>query len=1146
MTPHPEASEGLPALLAEASECNAGSVGTREEGATSVVRSPQIEGFIGRERELDELLQAFEQVRSGRGRLYMLSGEPGIGKTRLGEAVSIALRDRGAVIASGRCWDAGGAPAFWPWIQVIRSLLEGYAADVPIPVDDRAAYVAHLVPEIRDYVPQLPDPPPAEGEIARVPLFDGVAHLFSVVAKEAPLVIFIDDLHAADTASLLLTKYVARELVYSPVLGLATYRPTEARLNPEVGSVTTLTEARRISLGGLDQAEVHQLIEHTMRRAPSESLVSAVHNAAEGNPFFVTEIVRTLASDPGQDQHAVVNADSLPIPDEVRETIRRRIEPLDDQVRRTLSVASVIGRQFSAGLLERVLGLGPGSLSDILQRAVNVAVLIEDRRSVSTYDFAHALFRETLYQDLLTPERIKLHRQVGEALESLSGRDLPTHVAGLAYHFLEAAPSGTLEKAIEYGTRAGEQAETIFAYEEATIHYERTLRALEVDDSADEVLRCGLLLSLGRAQSRAGDSEGAKRSFKRAAGIARRLKSSTYLANAALGYAGTGFLVRSGAGEVDVIELLEEALRMLPPKDSSVGVMIRGRLAMELYWSDKARERGTLANEAVEIARRLNDDRTLAFALSAARFALWRPDKLDESITIASEVIHLAEQLQDKELQIQGYGWRLRDLLELADITAVHRDIEMVCALAKELLQPIYIWYCKVYRCLQAQWAGEFEQAEKVSNEAHRIGTRVHEGLASQVTIGNLIAIRRDQGRLAEMRSSIEGLRQLYPQVSLWPITLAAIAVEEGDIEGARLEFERLKKGGFTLPKDLFWTANFVFLAELSAVFEDRGAAQVLYEMLLPFARRNVIAGRTGAFSVGSTSHYLGILGTTAGLIDEAEKHFTDALEIHSRMGAKVYLARTQLEYAEMLIGRGNDGDMNLALDLLRRAAVTAERVRSRPIAERSTALLRSVGRPRKSAAPATSASFIRGGDYWEVTFAERTARLKDVKGNRYLATLLAHPGREFLALELAGGTLGLSRERQGDVGLTGKTPDGEEILDEAAKNAYRRRLRDLQDDLEEARNFVDHERVARAQEELEFLGRELSAAVGLGGRDRKAASATERARMAVTRAIRGAIDRIDREMPRLGGHLAASIKTGTYCSYSPDPNAEIDWQICS
>src|SRR6266536_2374570 len=466
-------------------------------------RRPGSRAFVGRDRELAELLAGLEDAAGGRRRLFLIAGEPGIGKTWLAEHLAGHATRRGARVLWGRCWEAGGAPPFWPWTQVIRALTEDR---------DLAERLGMTAP---------PLVASRESEAARFYLFEAVSGFLEQAASVEPLLLVFDDLHAADDPSLLLLQFLARDLRGARLLVVGTYRDIEADRHPGVVDAVgqLVREGQSLILRGLDRAAVKGLIEAFSGVVPSEAKVAAVHETTEGNPLFVREAVRLLATeatlqDPGRG--------GVPIPGSVRAVIQRRLTPLSADAVQVLSAAAVVGREFDLALVgpscelpvERVLGA--------LSEALALGIVAEDPGTVGAYRFSHSLIREVLYERLPIPARMQLHRQVGEAIERLYGSGSGAHVAELARHFAEVAAAGEGAKALEYAGRAGERAMGMYAYEEAAAEYQRALRALEFA-GPDEPVRCELLLRLGAAQARAGSYQQAKESCLRAAEISRRL-----------------------------------------------------------------------------------------------------------------------------------------------------------------------------------------------------------------------------------------------------------------------------------------------------------------------------------------------------------------------------------------------------------------------------------------------------------------------------------------------------------------------------------------------------------------------------------------------------------------------------------------------
>jgi DNA-binding SARP family transcriptional activator len=462
--------------------------------------------FVGRVTELAELAAGLEDALAGHGRLLLLQGEPGIGKSRLTEQLISSATGRGARILVGRCWEAGGAPAYWPWTHALRAYVR--SADPPAlrrQLGQDAAEVARVVAELRDLFPELPGSQPANSEAARLCLFGSTASFLSSISAERGLVLVLDDLQAADEPSLLLLRYAASVLADSRVLIVATFRELDPTVRDPLES--TLLElarepvTRQIHLTGLSRQEVGRLAELTAGTVPSSRLGAELHAVTDGNPLFVSESVRLLAAEGRLGPDAPVG---ISLPESIREVIGRRLRLLSGECRRVLSLASVLGREFGLVALERVADYtGIDKLLSVLDEAL-VARVIEDLpAAVGRLRFQHTLIRDTLYEDVSATHRARLHRRVAEVLEALYAASPEAHLAELAHHFSMAVPASTPEKAIEYARRAGDQAARVTGYEEAARLYRLALRINDDLDSPVEEDRNELLLRLDDAETQA-------------------------------------------------------------------------------------------------------------------------------------------------------------------------------------------------------------------------------------------------------------------------------------------------------------------------------------------------------------------------------------------------------------------------------------------------------------------------------------------------------------------------------------------------------------------------------------------------------------------------------------------------------------------
>ncbi|MGH7898162.1 MAG: hypothetical protein ACREQQ_09425, partial [Candidatus Binatia bacterium] len=558
-----------------------------------------------------------------------------------------------------------------------------------------------------------------------------------------------------------------------------------------------------------------------------------------------------------------------------------------------------------------------------------------------------------------------------------------------------------------------------------------------------------------------------------------------------------------------------------------------------LYFAADRDRMEPLSREAVEIARRLGDTATLAFALSARHYALWGVGDLDERLAIATEIIALAAGAAAMETAIGGHFWRFADLLELGDIVAATRELAAYTALASELRQPFYLWRSAVLHAALALLNGRFDEGERLALDALGIGQRLASPSPALVAGVQIFWLRREQGRLEEMEGAIEAFVAEHPAMPAFRSGMAHLCAELGREAEARAEFEQLAANDFTdLPRDATWLNLLDELSQVCAFLGDARRAAKLYELLLPFAARNIVITFVEACD-GAVSHYLGLLAATMSRWEEAAKHFEDALSMNARMAARPFLARTQHEYARLLLGRCRPRDREKAVHLLEEALATADGIGMKRLAERIRLLLaESAG-----SALAEAALFQLDGDYWTITFRGEKLRLPDSKGLRCIDHLVRHPGSEFHAMDLAAAaergvaptavSAANAARSLVEAGLgVGDLGDAGELLDARAKAEYRRRLHELDEELEEATARNDPGRAANIRAEIEILNSELSGALGLGGRARRAASAAERARIAVTKRIQAAIERITAANPTLGQHLKQAIRTGTFFSY--------------
>lgn len=855
--------------------------------------------FVGRDAVLARLTHALEASHAGQLRVALITGEPGIGKTRLADELSTLARESGIAVCSGRCHEGVGTPPFWPWTQILRSSLTllGKAQATRIAREN----LGGLLPELCPSDAHVHTTSPAADE--RFALFDAVRGFLQRVAAEQPLLLVLDDLQWADAASLLLLRFLARELGDVPLMLLAIYRDTD--VGPDhamlacAADLARVPDTESILLGGLSERDLVRYIAHGTGAAPP-ALVERIHARTGGNPFFATEVVRLLLE---SGDHADTGAI---VPATVRDVVARRIATLSDPARAVLQVASVIGREFTLSVVVRVpqpaLHRRAALLGGLDQ--VLAARLVERHGRDGGYRFAHDLVRETIYDALPSEFRATLHGQVARILEEASdGADDDDRLAALAHHFDRAAVGDDPARAIEYTVRAAERAASLLAYEEAARHYERALELAErrppnrraFGASSERSATVALLLPAGENLWRAGEFPRARDAFRRAAALARTAGDPALLARAALGFGGDfrGYDVLMG--DPELIDLLEEALARQPSATSALRGRVMARLAIALYDVPGSLERRVaLSANAVQTAETTRDHAALAAALYTRHWAIWGPDTLDDRVAAATAMQHLAEETGDRECALHAHRFLTVDALERGERAAMDGHLASCRALAEALRQPYYRWFGAQLLAMRTLLAGRIDDAERLLEEAHALARRSE---SRNVELGYQSLrfwVRREQGRAGELEPLMRAFVERLPGAVSWRCALAMLHVELGRPDDARHHLDLLAADDFAgIPRNAFWLASMVMVSDACAGLNDVRRARVLYAQLQPYAGR-VAELTVGGGCLGSVDRALGRLARLAGHPDGAEAHFTAALGVERGLEAPLLVARTE------------------------------------------------------------------------------------------------------------------------------------------------------------------------------------------------------------------------------------------------------------
>jgi DNA-binding CsgD family transcriptional regulator len=469
---------------------------------------------------LKRLRSAFAEAAAGDGALVMLVGEPGIGKTAVCDQLSRFVANSGGVALVGHCYEEGSfRRPYQPFVEAFETYVrESETGTLTADLGSGAADLARMVPSVGERLDLTPRPP-GDPEEDRWRLPHAATHLLRNVSRRSPLLLVLEDLHDADRGTLDLLLHVARNLHGAELLVVGTYRDVEVdRAHPLSAALTELHRASnvaRIQLRGLSTGEVQRLLAEASQQTIPQPFAELVHRQTEGNPLFVRETLRFVI-----DAGLVERRDGAlrrvgdqtlagRIPEGLRDAVGKRLSRMSESTNRVLGVAAVIGRDFQLEVLSRVLAGSDEEVESAIEEA-SAAGIIEERSVVGTtitYRFSHAFFRQTLYDEVVAPRRIRLHQQVAHALEELHRARLEEHAAELAEHYAFSSNTTDLTKAVRFGELAANRASDVFAYGEAVRHLEHALAVLDLADPEDQSKRCDLLLALGEALWPTGETQ---------------------------------------------------------------------------------------------------------------------------------------------------------------------------------------------------------------------------------------------------------------------------------------------------------------------------------------------------------------------------------------------------------------------------------------------------------------------------------------------------------------------------------------------------------------------------------------------------------------------------------------------------------------
>jgi DNA-binding SARP family transcriptional activator len=882
--------------------------------------------FVGRRVELDVARGARQRAGAGEQLLMLITGEPGIGKTRLTAEIARECDAAGDLVLHGRWDEEPLCPS-----QAFREALSRYALRAPQAVV--RADVGPLAPVLGRIIPELLEAygtAPAGGPDAdRYQVFDAVDRWIRAIAERRRLVLVLDDMHWADRPSLLLLEYLLRSSSPAPALIIATYRQTDSHVpgwfSESLAGIRRTTPVESIALTGLSQEETQELLEAAIGRSLSDHEASGAANLQRhtgGNPFFLQEVVRDLR-EAGRSLRAwsVANAEELMLPDGMRDVVRWRLRQLSSVCMRVLSAASALGDEFDLAAVGDAIECDDETLLRALDEARLAGVVTEGSRHYDTHCFTHAVVRQTLYYELGLGRRTRLHLQLGRSLERRYGPNASRHAAELAHHFYLGASAGGVSDALRYLRLAADDALQQVAYEAAADHLIRALELVTTYRATEEIQRCQLLLAIGKACVQAGRSSEANTRFLDAFEIAQRCGRPDLLTEAALGYGGV--LPAGSEPNSRARVLLESALTELPTVDGSARALVLGRLAQWGHFNRPRPQRRQLADDAIAMARRMDDPETLAAVLRYRYWALDGPDDIDQQIAVAVEIRQLGERIGDRETIVQGLKCELHARFEMGDYDASRRVAADLGALADQIQQPEYLRLGYMWESLVAGVEGRYDDAESNAAQAAAILERTEHPQLYALYFGLSLPWRWLQGRMEDLRLLLEtgNTGRASPGETA---LVAWVASEIGERDRAEEQLARLVPTDVAQSdRNFHWWFLMVGLVQTSLNLGHREWAETLYALIEPYAGHNCRAGQ--ATFLGAASLQLGALAHLLGRDTMAISHFEAALERHEDMGARPFTAMTKHLLALALRSPSSARDEERGAILEKQAQVEAE-----------------------------------------------------------------------------------------------------------------------------------------------------------------------------------------------------------------------------
>ncbi len=881
--------------------------------------------FVGRRGEQARLDALLSGADAGDARVVLVGGEAGVGKTVLVARLALEAEARSAVVLYGRCKEEIGGP-YEPWVEALDHLVVatgGAVLDELAPV--ALPELGRLVPAVAERHPASA-PPAGDPETQRYLLFGAVTSLLAALAREATVVLVLDDLHWADRPTLQLLQHVVSH-GRGRLLVVGTFRDTEvvagAPLGDTLASLRREPSVERLTLTGLDEVDTVALIEDIAGYdldAAETAFAANLRQETQGNPFFTVEVLRHLA------ETGALNADergrwqagdllaTAGLPESVREVVAQRVARLGPDVEDALRTAAVIGERFGLETLGRALSVDLDQVLDTLDVAERATLVVP--AGYDQFRFSHALIGHTLYRTLPSAQRGRRHRQVAEALEaSVDGAP----ASELARHWVSAVPRD-MGRAVRYARQAGDQALTALAPLEALRWYEEARRFLDEQRGADPHERAAVLVGLGTAQRRTGDPS-SRQTLLDAAHLASEIDDHDLLVAAALAN-NRGFAAPLSSVDGERVGVLESALDAVGERDSAERARLLSALASELEFGDATR-RQALTDEALAVARRVNDPGTLVEILNARCGAIWHPDTVDERAAAAAEARAIAERIGDPGGAFWATTRQASTAIERGDLALFDACLAEKTRLAAEIGDPLFRWLASWQVGFRRILAGDLDGADEAVATAYALGSEAGQPDALIVFVAQAAGVLVHRGRFEDL---VAALRALLEQTSFRDegieASLARSLIEIGQDAEALPLVERAAARRFELQNDSQWLGRTFLWADVVGRLGAVEWAPILRERLAPYADQVLFSG---TLVIGPVALSLALLDTATGDYEQAEAYFEQAMTLAHQIEGPFSIAEISIEWAVMRLARRAAGDTGAARGSLQAALTIAK-----------------------------------------------------------------------------------------------------------------------------------------------------------------------------------------------------------------------------